>query len=223
LLARVAHEVRNPLAPLDIHIQLLEEDVAQADPALKERMTPRFETIRGELHRLETVVKQFVGLAGPQHLDLQSVSLPQIVTHVCELLRPEAAQRRIQLSARLSEGLPPILADGVQLTQALVNLVINAIQAIESDGQVEVSVHSASPHDTLVLQVRDTGPGIPAGKIRLIFEPFYTTKPTGSGLGLWIVQQIVTAHGGVVTASNPASTGANFTIHLPLRSKDTHG
>jgi two-component system sensor histidine kinase HydH len=219
LLARFAHEVRNPLSSLDIHVQLLEEDIAEAPAPVREKTASRFEIIHGELHRLENTVKHFLSLAGPSSLDLHQVEVARILSHVCELLRPEAASRGIQMVMKLPDRLPSLMADSAQLTQALVNLVINAIQAIERNGHVEVSASVDAQSGVLTIKVRDTGPGIPAEKRSAIFEPFFTTKADGSGLGLWIVQQVVTAHGGVVEASNVAGGGAVFTVELPLQVK----
>jgi two-component system, NtrC family, sensor histidine kinase HydH len=221
LLARFAHEVRNPLSSLDIHVQLLEEDLAQAPPQVRERTASRFEIIHGEIHRLENIVKHFLSLAGPSALDLHPVDLAKVVSHVCELLRPEAAARDIELRMQLPSALPAITADSSQLTQALVNLVINAIQAVERDGTVEVRAGKVKAGDTLFIEVQDSGPGVPADKQSAIFEPFFTTKTEGSGLGLWIVQQIITAHGGTVAAANAPGGGAVLAVHLPPRPKET--
>lgn len=215
LLARFAHEVRNPLSSLDIHVQLLEEDLQGATPEIRDKTANRFEIIHGELHRLENIVKHFLSLAGPSSLELRPVEITKVVDHVCELLRPEAAARGIEVVVRLPDSLPVVAADSAQLTQALVNLVINAIQAVERNGRVEVSADRQEPDGALTISVRDTGPGIPADKHSAIFEPFFTTKAEGSGLGLWIVQQIITAHGGVVAAANAADGGAVLTVHLP--------
>lgn len=224
LLARLAHEIRNPLSSLDIHVQLLEEDLAQAPAQVREKAAGRFEIIHGELHRLENIVKHFLSLAGPSSLDLQQVEVAKVVHHVCELLRPEAAARGVEIVMNIPDVMPPLTADPVQLTQALVNLVINAIQAVEGNGQVEVSTHVDAENDLLAIEIHDTGPGIPCEKQSAIFEPFFTTKTEGSGLGLWIVQQIITAHGGTVFVANAPDSGAVFTAHLPLRTKETlHG
>jgi two-component system sensor histidine kinase HydH len=221
LLARFAHEVRNPLSSLDIHVQLLEEDLEQATPQVREKTASRFEIIHGEIHRLENIVKHFLGLAGPSSLDLHPVEIAKVVGHVCELLRPEAGARGIELRVRLPSLLPTIAADSAQLTQALVNLVINAIQAVDRNGLVEVRTGADEGDETLFIEVRDSGPGVPADRRSAIFEPFFTTKAEGSGLGLWIVQQIVTAHGGVVEASNADDGGAVFAVHLPLQKRET--
>lgn len=220
LLARFAHEVRNPLSSLDIHVQLLEEDLLEATPRVREKTASRFEIIHGELHRLENIVKHFLSLAGPSSLELQPVEVGKIVSHVCELLRPEAAARRVEIAINVADGLPSVSADAAQLTQALVNLVINAIQAVEHQGRVEVIVALDTTGKRLNIAVRDSGPGIPAGRESAIFEPFFTTKSDGSGLGLWIVQQIITAHGGEVNAVNAIGGGAVLTLHLPLSRKE---
>jgi len=219
LLARFAHEIRNPLSSLDIHVQLLEEDIGKAPRAVREKTANRFEIIHGELHRLENIVKHFLSLAGPSSLDLLPIDLAKVISHVCELLRPEAASRGIEIAKKVPEPLPTLTADSAQLTQALVNLVINAIQAIGRTGRIEVSADQEKK-GALVIAVRDTGPGIPPDNQTVIFEPFFTTKPEGSGLGLWIVQQIVTAHGGTVEASNAADGGALFAMRLPLEQEE---
>jgi two-component system sensor histidine kinase HydH len=220
LLARLAHEIRNPLSSLDIHVQLLEEDLALASPRVKEKTGSRLEIIHGELHRLENIVKHFLSLAGPSSLHLETVEVARVIGHVCELLRPEAAARGVEIAMNITDAPLTLTADSVQLTQALVNLVINAIQAVEGRGRVEVGARPDERAGVLTIEIRDTGPGIPTEKQSAIFEPFFTTKADGSGLGLWIVQQIVTAHGGAVGVVNGADGGAVFSIHLPLVAKE---
>lgn len=215
LLARLAHEIRNPLSSLDIHVQLLEEDLGALAPATRQQLTPRLEIIHGELHRLESIVDHFLKLAGPSALDPEPVEIPRIINHVCELLKPEAAAREIELASRLDSTLPQIIADPVRLTQALLNLLINALQAVEKKGRIEVT--AAANSETLFLKISDNGPGIPLERLAAIFDPYFTTKPEGSGLGLWIAQQIATAHGGNLQAQNDPNGGAVFIMSLPLR------
>lgn len=214
LLGRLAHEIRNPLSSLDIHLQLLEEDLVNQAPQMRELTNSRFEVIHGELHRLKSIVSQFLRLAGPSALELEPVDVPRVVHHVCELLRAEAATRNIQITTELGSCVSVIHADAVKLTQALVNLVINAMQAVERDGRV--TVRGAVSDHSLCLEVRDSGAGIPAEKLPSIFDPYYTTKSEGHGLGLWIVQQIVTAHRGTIRAQNAPEGGAVFTVMLPV-------
>lgn len=217
LLSRLAHEIRNPLGSLDIHVQLLEEDLAAIKPAVPLGMSGRVTIIRTELRRLDNIVRRFLSLAGPSSVELQPVDLRATLQHVCRLLAPEAATREIELAANVPEILPPFSADAGQLTQALVNLTINAIQAIQQRGRVTISVATDEVRGIVGIDVRDTGPGIDPDKRSAIFEPFFTTKPDGSGLGLWIVQQIALAHGGSVTAANAPEGGAVFTLRLPLQ------
>jgi two-component system sensor histidine kinase HydH len=214
LLARLAHEVRNPLSSLDIHVQLLEEDLGTLVPHMRGQLSPRLEIIRGELHRLESIVDHFLRLAGPSELDLESVDLAKIIHHVCDLLRPEAGARQIQITTRLEPSLPSIRGDPVRLTQALMNLVINAMQAVEREGKIEVNANLVEA--AVLVEVTDSGHGIPSEKLASIFDPYFTTKPEGSGLGLWIAQQIVTAHGGSIQAQNGPGGGAVFSMILPL-------
>ena len=215
LLARLAHEIRNPLSSLDIHVQLLEEDLGALAPAMREQLSPRLEVIHGELHRLESIVGNFLRLAGPSALDLEPVDFGKLVSHVCELLRPEAAAREVEISSRVQENLPLMQADPVRLTQALLNLVINAIQAVGGEGRIDVVAGVVD--GSLSVKVSDNGPGIPPERLPAIFDHYFTTKPEGNGLGLWIAQQIVTAHGGTLKAENGAEGGAVFTMLLPIR------
>ncbi len=218
LLAHLAHEIRNPLSSLDVHVQLLTEDLEHAPPELREQVAGRLDVIRGELHRLESVVRHFGSLAGPSTVDLQALDLRPIVNHVSQLLGPEAAARGIGLFTHIPAAVPLVRADPVRLTQALLNVVINALQAVEREGRVEVRLdldeRPECPHVLVV--VEDDGPGIPTDKHSAIFEPFFTTKTGGGGLGLWIVEQILLAHGGRVTVGPSRLGGAQVTLALPL-------
>jgi two-component system sensor histidine kinase HydH len=224
LLARLAHELRNPISSLGIHVQLIEEDVARSAPEMAERSASHFEIIRGELQRLDNLVKQYLSLAGTSAVNFQPVAVARVAGHVCKLLRPEAASHDIELALDVPDDLPNFTADPVQLTQALLNLVLNAIQAIGRGGRIEVAARIDAAAEQVAITVRDSGPGIPPDKQQAIFEPFFTTKDQGSGLGLWIVQQIMLAHGGVVGVANLPEGGAVFTLQLPLRGKEAlHG
>ena len=215
LLARLAHEIRNPLSALDVHVQLLEEDLLRVTPPVAPQITGRLAIIQSELHRLDAIVRQFLNLAAPTPAHLQPLDLAEVVQHVTQLLGPVAAERKIEIETRLPDDLPCLQADAGQLKQALVNLVLNAIQAIEQQGRVAITVRWEEPRAVLAIEVGDTGPGIDPGKRLAIFEPFFTTKAEGSGLGLWIVQQIAVAHGGSIAAANAAAGGALFTLRLP--------
>jgi signal transduction histidine kinase len=223
LLGRMAHEIRNPLSSLKIHLQLLEEDLARRPVPVGEETAGRLEIIQGELHRLDNLVKHFLRLARPTDLDPAPVDLGRLVEHVCDLLRPEAETQQTRLATRIQKPLPSLVADAPQLTQALVNLVINALQAVGREGQVEVTVAASPSQDEIGIEVRDTGPGIAPDRLDAVFEPYYTTKEEGSGLGLWISEQIATAHRGTLRAGNAPGGGALFTLRLPAPRKDAAG
>jgi len=214
LLGRLAHEIRNPLSSLAIHVQLLEEDLQQTAPQARAKLASRLDIIRGELQRLDTIMKQLLRLAGPSALELAPVDLGKVIGHVRDVLQPEAAARDIELVVSLPADLPPVAADADQLIQAILNLVLNGIQAVERQGRVELTVQVADGQ--AVLAVRDTGPGVAVEHLGTIFEPYFTTKAEGSGLGLWIAQQIVAAHHGTIQAANAPEGGALFTVRLPL-------
>lgn len=218
LLRRLAHEIRNPLSSLDVQFQLLEEDLGSVTPQLRLSLAARLGVIRGELQRLDVVVDRFLKLVGPAALELEPVDVPLIITHVCDLLRPEASRHQVEIVATAEPDLPLVTADAVRLTQVLMNVVINGIQAASGAGRVTVS--AAKTADALVVRVQDSGPGIPPTELGEIFDPYFTTKPEGNGLGLWIAQQIVVAHGGDLHAENAAEGGAVFVLTLPLKGKE---
>jgi two-component system sensor histidine kinase HydH len=213
LLGRLAHEIRNPLSSLDIHVQLLQEDLAALPKDTNESATARLEIIRGELHRLERIVERFLRLAGPSEIDPEPAALGAMIKQVAELLRPEAESRGIQLVTRI-DTLPPVMADPVRLLQALMNVVINAVQAVGRNGRVELAASVSG--NFAVVQVMDNGHGIPSDKLSSVFDLYFTTKEEGHGLGLWIAQQIVSAHNGRLEAHNRPEGGAVFTMSLPL-------
>jgi len=215
LLAHVAHELRNPLSSLDIHVQLLEEDVAVGGTDLAQRTGDRFEIIHGELHRMENVVTRFLQLAGPPALSLALLSVNKLISHTCELLRPQAEERGIELAVEFGDKLPEVEADADQLTQAFINLVINALQAAGKGGHVTVRTTADETHVTI--EFADDGNGIAPENQDRIFEPYFTTKADGSGLGLWITQQIVHAHGGTLRVESASGKGAKFILILPVR------
>jgi two-component system sensor histidine kinase HydH len=216
MLSQLAHEIRNPLGSLDVHVQLLEEDLGRLSPPISSHISGRLTVIRTELHRLDGVVRQFLSLTRPSAVNVQLIDIEETLHQVRSLLGAEASARSIDLVTTIPDGLPPLSADSGQLIQAVVNLVINAIQAVERNGRVEIEARLEESPAWLCIDVRDTGPGVELSKGATIFEPFFTTKAEGSGLGLWIVRQIASAHGGTISAINLPAGGASFTLRLPL-------
>ena len=161
-----------------------------AQPEARKALDSRLEIIHGELHRLESIVERFLRLAGPSALDLEPVEIPKIVTHVCELLRPEAATRQIEIVAQIEYGLPPVTADPVRLTQALMNLVINAIQAVEKNGRVEVSAVKPPPAMPWSCGCRTTDPASRRVNWRKFLIRISRPNPKAAGLGFGLPSRL---------------------------------
>jgi signal transduction histidine kinase len=169
---------------------------------------------KGEINRLDYIVTQFLQAIRPAPLQLKMVSLNDAVEKTLELLRPEIENRGVAVKTKLSQNLTATPADATQLQQVLVNLVKNAMQAMTTGGTLTLQTGETS--DSVWVSVADTGGGIPQERINRIFEPFYTTKKKGTGLGLMIVQRIVRAHNGRIELESNVGRGTTFRIWLPL-------
>jgi PAS domain S-box-containing protein len=240
LAASVAHEIGNPLNALHIHLQLMEREVKKlksppANSKLLARARPKHSTLetdateavkkleqylevaKGEIHRLDYIVTQFLGAIRPAPLQLKMASLNEVVEKTLELLRPEIENRSVTMKTKLARHLTATPLDATQLQQVLVNLVKNATQAMTTGGTLTLQTGENS--DNVWVSVADTGGGIPQEQINRIFEPFYTTKKKGSGLGLMIVQRIVRAHNGRIELESHVGRGTTFRIWLPLHER----
>ena len=239
LAASVAHEIGNPLNALHIHLQLMERELkklrasvtgpsmgakkTKPDPAAAdmldsvEKLEQYLRVGKGEITRLDYILTQFLQAIRPSPAQRQPTNLNDVVRDTIDLLRPEIENRGITIREKLSRSLPAALLDPAQIKQTLVNLVKNAIQAMTKDGVLTVQTSTAS--DGVVVSVADTGGGIPQEQINRIFEPFYTTKKKGSGLGLMIVQRIVREHNGRIDLESHVGRGTVFRLWLPLQER----
>jgi len=241
LAASVAHEIGNPLNALHIHLQLMEREVKKlkradwrvaGDKKSGSRPAPSavpdtaeiggkleqyLEVAKGEINRLDYIVTQFLGAIRPAPLQMKLASLNDVVEKTLELLRPEVENRGITVKTKLARGLTVTPVDATQLQQVLVNLVKNAAQAMTTGGTL--TLQTGENGDGVWVSVTDTGGGIPQEQINRIFEPFYTTKKKGSGLGLMIVQRIVRAHNGRVELESNVGRGTTFKVWLPLHER----
>ena len=172
---------------------------------------------RGEINRLDYIVTQFLQAIRPTPPQLEPASLNGVVEKSVELLLPELENRGLNVKTKLAAHLPPAPIDPVQIQQVLVNLIKNAMQAMTKGGALTLQTGEGS--DGVWLSVADTGGGIAQEQINRIFEPFYTTKKKGSGLGLMIVQRIVRAHGGRIELESHMGRGTTFRIRLPLHER----
>jgi len=172
---------------------------------------------KGEIARLDYILTQFLGAIRPAPVQLQLHSLNDVVEKTLVLLRPEIENRAISVKTRMARNLTPTPVDAAQLQQVLVNLVKNAVQAMTTGGTLTLQTGETS--EDVWVSVTDTGGGIPQEQINRIFEPFYTTKKKGTGLGLMIVQRIVRAHNGRIELDSHVGRGTTFRIWLPLHER----
>jgi signal transduction histidine kinase len=172
---------------------------------------------KGEINRLDYIITQFLQALRPVPPQPRLTSINEVVLKTIELLQPELDNRGITLKPRLARHLPLAPFDAAQIQQVLVNLAKNALQAMTKGGTLTFQTGEGS--DGTWVSVTDTGGGIPQEQINRIFEPFYTTKKKGTGLGLMIVQRIVRAHGGRIEVESHLGRGTTFRIWLPLHER----
>jgi signal transduction histidine kinase len=188
-------------------------DVAEVSRKLRQYL----DVAKGEIHRLDYIVTQFLQAIRPAPLQLKMIPLSEIVEKTLELLRPEIENRGVSVKTKPTRNLTATPVDATQLQQVLVNLVKNAMQAMTTGGSL--SLQTGETGDEVWVSVSDTGGGIPQEQINRIFEPFYTTKKKGTGLGLMIVQRIVRAHNGRIELESNVGHGTTFRIWLPLHER----
>jgi len=219
LLAGLAHEIKNPLSGMRGAAQLLA--ASTADPKRTKECT---QIIVGEIDRLNALMAQLLDLTGPSRLERVPVNIHEVVDRVLAI-EAASANGKLHFIRRFDPSLPPVMGDAGRLTQVLLNLVRNAIQASAPGGTVtlttrmETSYYLAGAHGReqfLSLDVSDQGPGIPDENLARIFSPFFTTKNGGTGLGLAISQRIVAEHGGVLRVKSEPGVGTIFTVTLPV-------
>jgi len=219
LAAGLVHEIRNPLSTLKVNLDLLTEDWAEArqrdDPDLPRRSLVRLESVRGEAVRLGNTLDAFMRLVSHHELNLGKTDLNDVVRHLVDFYAPQMANSNIKLRVSLSPEPLVCQLDGDLMRQALVNLVLNAQQAMPDGG--ELIVRSARDQsDNARLDIADTGCGIQLEDIDRIWQPYYSTKKGGSGLGLPMARRIVLEHDGSIDVSSQPGRGTSFTIRLPL-------
>ncbi len=245
LAASVAHEIGNPLNALHIHLQLMERQIkklkdapagAPSPPVRRlgraavvtsgnesheaaEKLEQYLEVAKGEINRLDYIITQFLQAIRPTPPQFRPASLNDVVEKTVELLRPELENRGLSVKEKLGRGVPQVPLDAAQLQQVLVNLIKNAMQAMTRGGTLTLQTGQGT--EGVWVSVTDTGGGIPEEQINRIFEPFYTTKKKGTGLGLMIVQRIVRAHGGRIELESNVGRGTSFRVWLPRHERAT--
>jgi two-component system, NtrC family, sensor kinase len=219
LSAGVAHEIRNPLTSIKLFIQTLEKEID-----LDENQQEDFRIIRKEIDHLNEIVVRFLIFARPDEPKLESVNLYRLIVNTLNLLMATIKAHGIQLEVSLSPDLPKITADSRQLEQVLLNILLNAIEAMPNGGTLalrsSIEVDSDTLEEFLQLVIRDTGPGIDEQDKTRLFDPFFTTKEGGTGLGLSIAYTILQKHNGKIAVMSEVGRGASFLLSLPISEED---
>ena len=204
----VAHEIRNPLTSIKMLVQagLEEEQASLAGEDLR--------VIEQEIRRMERSLRSFLDFARPPKLERRAVDVLDLVRVVVDLTRGRADKQGVRVLIDAPSSSVPLTADGEQVQQVLVNLALNALDAMPAGGTLTFHV-AATPDGGATIRVLDTGAGIAADVLPRLFQPFVSGKPTGLGMGLVISRRLVENHGGTITAWNPSGGGAEFTVTLP--------
>jgi two-component system NtrC family sensor kinase len=211
LAAGVAHEINNPLTGVLTNSSLMLEDLPEGDERREE-----LQTIVNETLRCRRIVKALLDFARQTRPHKAALSLNQVMEDVLALVRNQASFRSITIRSALDPTLPAVMADGDQLRQVVLNIVLNGADAMPTGGELRIASRYDAARQTAELSVTDTGPGIP-GEIRdRLFEPFFTTKKTGTGLGLSIAYGIVEQHRGTIRVESAPGRGTTFAVVLPL-------
>ena len=209
LMAGVAHEVKNPLNAMTIHLELLKQK-AGPQPAVQKHV----DVIGSEIRRLDEVVNGFLKFARPDELKLQPVHLASLISDVVTTVAPEAERNRVAVKVDCPQSLPEINADHGMLRQALLNLALNACQAMPDGGTLKIGCRSTARRK-VEINVEDTGVGIPPEHLSRIFDLYFTTKEKGSGIGLSMVYRIVQLHDGEVEVQSTPGSGTRFRLIFP--------
>ncbi len=226
----LAHEIKNPLSTISLNAGLLAEGITGADLPLeqRDRLLRRLDSLGREVERLGSILTDFLRFAGRVKLDKQPGDMVQIVSELSDFFDPQCDQNQIVLRTKLPDSPVPVRVDESLLKQALLNLMINATQAM-SDGTFtppggedaegvrgELILRVEADKDEARVHVIDTGPGIEAAQLEAIFHPYVSHHAGGTGLGLSTARRIIEEHGGSLLAHSEVGRGSDFVVHLPL-------
>lgn len=210
----LAHEIKNPLSTMTITLGLLREDL-EAERGEPGKALRRVKVLEREVARLEEILAHFLQYAGRQRLELRPTDLNAVVGEVLDFVTPAALEKKIEVRHHLSPEVPALLLDRDRVQQALLNLVLNAQEAMEGRG--EILVQTSIRGGAVRLDVTDTGPGIPPEVLPRIWDAYWSSKKTGTGLGLPIARRIVEEHGGILEVFTEVGKGTRFTVWFPLQ------
>ncbi len=210
----LAHEIKNPLSTIRLNMELLAEDLAEAETPAGRRSLKRVEVVRRECQRLQSLLDDFLSYAKVRRLHLEPSDLNHQIEDVLEFFAPEAKEAGVEIVRYLDADLPRVMLDREAFRQALLNLIINAKQAMPDGGQLVV--RTTAEGGTVETSLIDTGVGMDDRTLSKMFEAFFSTKPGGSGLGLPTTEKIIGAHGGQIRVQSELGRGTQITIQLPV-------
>jgi len=210
----LAHEIKNPLSTIRLNMELLAEDLADSQTPAGRRSLKRVEVVRRECQRLQSLLDDFLSYAKVRRLHLEPSDLNHQINDVLDFFALEAKEAGVEIVRYLDPELPRVMLDREAFRQALLNLIINAKQAMPEGGQLVV--RTAAEGDTVAVNLIDTGCGMDDVTLSRMFEAFFSTKPSGSGLGLPTTEKIVAAHGGQIRVQSELGRGTQMTIELPV-------
>ncbi len=217
LAAGVAHEIGNPLNSLHIHLQLMQRSVQKLDGKAKAELEQSIDIARSEVNRLDSIVTQFLRAIRPSRPQLRPENLNTIVEEAVRFFMPEIQDRNIVVEQELRSDLPLLQLDRDQMKQAFYNVIKNSLEAMQRHGTLRIHTDLDDTH--VFIRFVDTGSGMSAGNLSRVFEPYFTTKPSGTGLGLLIVRRVVREHGGELSIESSQGKGLTLTIRLPYIQK----
>jgi two-component system sensor histidine kinase HydH len=210
LAAGVAHEIRNPLSSIKGFAQffLKKNPPGSADQKYSEVMIQ-------EVERLDRVISSLLDYAKPKEPVKEKTSFADIIDRCIALIKDDAQAKGVEVAVEIEEGIPPVPVDRDQITQVLLNIALNGLDAMQNGGRLAIHCFMGEEEKSIVVEIADTGHGIPSKELPRIFDPFYTTKKTGTGLGLAIAHRIVENHGGTLAVKSTGKAGTTFRIVLP--------
>jgi signal transduction histidine kinase len=212
---KVAHEVRNPIAAIELNAELLGDIVSDRAEADMAEASTLVGAIRDQVNALDALTEEYLAFARFPRPHFDEDALNEMVAGLVEFVRPLATRQGIRVDVETDPAVPPMTIDRTLLRQAVLNLIKNGLEAMPQGGHLSVTTRHTG--DAVEIAVRDTGPGIQPEVGKRLFEQFFTTKPQGTGLGLYICRQIVDEHGGELRWESRSGHGTTFTVHLPVK------